>query len=136
MDVLDNVHGETIEIYLHNLRLTDGLALHRFRQMGFHIHVLDVLDEPALTKVELLNLFYSLFATTTPLPHPEQGWNGFCQGVANLVQNEKPTWNSITKTMVPWINITMLHTFYSRQEQQQCPQYHRVSSWGSPTKPP
>lgn len=127
-DVLDDFYGEALEIYLRNPWLTYGLPLHRFREMGFRIHVLDTLDERALTRLELRDLFYLLFATINPLPDPEKDWNGFFIALKVLMAKEKMQWNPVTKTVAPWVNLDQLNAFYTRRTPAPKPVYQ--------TKPP
>jgi hypothetical protein len=111
-DVLDDFFGESLEIYLRNPWLTYSLPLHRFREMGFRIPVLDAIDERALTRSEVRDLCSLLFATPQPLPDPSLNWNAFMHAISSLAARERAQWNPVTRTVTPWINLHDLNRLY------------------------
>jgi hypothetical protein len=111
-DVLDDFYGEALEIYLRNPWLTYGIPLHRYREMGFRVHVLDILDQRALTPAEVRDLCAFLFAPQMPLPDIMVDWNGFLRVVSEAMAKEQPQWNPITKSATPWINLAHLDALY------------------------
>jgi hypothetical protein len=134
-DVLDDFFGEALEVYLKNPWLTYGLPLHRFRESGVRIDVLDEIDERALNLKEVRDLCSLLFSAPTVLPDPAVNWNAFFQAVTNLMAREKPQWNPVTRKLSPWINLVDLNRFYGApppqpQYPQQYPQaQYPHSSW-------
>jgi hypothetical protein len=112
LDVLDDFYGEALEAYLRNPWLTYGLSLHRYREMGFRVPVLDVLDERALTLSELRDLCLFLFDEPM-LPDPSVNWNNFVQRLAGCLQREPSQWNPVKKSMMPWIDIAHLNQVYA-----------------------
>jgi hypothetical protein len=111
VDVLDDYYGEALEAYLRNPWLTYGLALHRYREMGFRVPALDSLDEHALTLHELRDLCLFLFDEPT-FPDPSVDWNGFVQRLAGCLHREPSQWNPVKKAMMPWIDMAHLNQVY------------------------
>jgi hypothetical protein len=114
LDVLDDFYGEALEIYLRNPWLTYGLVLHRYREMGFRVPVLDTLDERALTLHELRDLCRFLFDIPT-LPDPAADWTGFLKTIESCMARERPHWNPITKSARPWIDLAHLNHVYGQR---------------------
>lgn len=123
-DVLDDFFGEALEVYLRNPWLTYGLPLHRFRESGIRIDVLDEIDERALTVQEVRDLCSLLFSTPL-LPDPAVNWNAFFQAISGLMSREKPQWNPVTRKLSPWINLIDLNRLYGGPPQQHHPQYQQ-----------
>ena len=150
VDVLDDFFGESLEIYLRNPWVTYGLPLHRFREAGFRVHVLDVLDERALTIQEVRQLCHFLFGTKLgPFPDPAQNWNAFFQIISNLQSKEQLQWNPVTRKLTPWINLHDLNrlygqpavaqpspfaSYYQPQQHQPIPPFHQ-QQYGFATPP-
>lgn len=115
-DVLDDFMGEAVEVYLRNPWLTYGIPLHRYREMGIRINVLDSLDERALTPHEIRDLCLFLFhpAQQPPVQYPDPilDWNGFLQVVSQVMAREQLQWNPVTKSVTPWFNLNLLHSLY------------------------
>lgn len=144
IDVLDDFYGEALEVYLHNPWLTYGIVLHRYREMGFsNVPVLDLLDEQALTKPQLRDLCHFLFvgnnnnnnnqAAVFLLPDPTVDWNGFLQTIQRCMALERPHFNSVTKTVTPWINLAQLDAIYGRVVPTMAPAASTTPSFGAPT---
>jgi hypothetical protein len=123
-DVLDDFMGEAVEVYLRNPWLTYGMPLHRYREMGFRINVLDHIDERALTPHEIRDLCAFLFSSpftsaqqqpaVTQYPDPILDWHGFLQVVSQVMAREQLQWNPVTKSVTPWFNLTLLHSMYGQ----------------------
>jgi len=111
-DVLDDFFGEAMEVYLRNPWLTYGLPLHRFREMGLRVNVLDKIDEQALSLLEVRELCFLLFGPPQPLPDPTVDMQGFFNAIQSLMSREKQQWNPITKTVTPWIDLNRLYRTY------------------------
>jgi hypothetical protein len=112
-DVLDDLVGKALEVYLRNPWLTYALSLHRLREIGFPHPVMDALDEHALSLSELRALCALLFANHV-LPDPALDWTSFLKSLAVAVSRERPQWNPVSKTCSPWIDLVRLHTVYGR----------------------
>lgn len=113
-DVLDDFHGEALEVYLRNPWLTYALPLHRFREQGFYIPVLDLIDERALTASEVRDLCMLLFQHARSLPDPAVDWINFLRALASLQHHEKRQFNSVMNTLCPWIDLRRLHFVHGR----------------------
>jgi len=100
-------------VYLRNPWLTYALVLHRFREHGFRVEVLDAIDERALTVHEIRDLCFFLFDVPT-LPDPALDWDNFVKAIAACMARERPHWNPVTKTVMPWINLALLNAMYGR----------------------
>ena len=114
-DVLDDWFGESLEVYLRNPWLCYGLPLHRFREMGMRVPVLDAIDERALSKTEIRDLVQCLFAVPS-LPDPNTQWPAFLQAVDAL---QRPLganiFNPVTrKPNCPWINLHDLNRIHGQ----------------------
>lgn len=107
-DVLDDWFGEALEVYLRNPWITYALALHRFRESGLQVELLDSLDERLLTLQEAANLCEFLMGEK--LPNPTADWPGFLNAVDNFTRSEQFQWNPIYSGHRPWID---LHSFKS-----------------------
>lgn len=120
LDVLDDFYGEALEAYLRNPWLTYGIALHRYREMGFRVRALDILDERALTKPELHEFCNFLFDVY--LPDPLLDWNNFIATIRECLSREQMQWNPIKKAFTPWIDIGLLMDTYCLKPN--APSYH------------
>lgn len=112
-DVLDDFHGEAVEVYLRNPWLNYSLPLHQFRELGFPIPVFDEIDERALSLSELQQLCALLFRTHQPLPDPASDWISFMRALSQVIlSQEKMHYNPVTKVLGPWIDLRRLHLVY------------------------
>ena len=72
MDVLDDLRGEAKECNAHNGYLVYGLPLHRLRESGVHLKILDILDEKPLSTSEIPLLITSVIGgKKDSLTHPD-----------------------------------------------------------------
>ena len=114
----DDFFGEALEVYLRNPWLTYGLVLHRYREHGFRgPKVLDVMDERALTVLEIRDLCWFLLWNgeneyATALPDPTRDWHAFLNVVGTALARERPHWNPVMKAVMPWINLAHLQALY------------------------
>ncbi len=116
MDVLDDFCGEAAKIYQHNPWMNYAMPLHRLREMGFHNHVLDTIDERPLTLEEVRDYCMLLFEVNQcdGLPDPCTNWEGFVANVDRLMNKEKLQWNPIEKKKMPWIDMEKLNKIYGK----------------------
>lgn len=128
-DVLDDFYGEALEVYLRNPWLNYSLVLHRYREMGFRVAVLDKLDERALTPYELRDLFHFLF-DVPELADPVSDWCSFLKTIEFCMTQERLHWNPILKTPTPWVNLNQLNAIYG---QRYSPLGPRVAVQGQPS---
>lgn len=110
IDVLDDLVGEGLEVYLQNPWLNYALSLHRVRVLGCAYPILDALDEHALSPSEVRDLCSLLFVEA--LPDPMLDWVAFVTALSLVVAREPPQWNPVSKTMCPWIDLYRLHAIY------------------------
>ena len=119
-DVLDDFHSESLEVYLRNPWLTYALPLHRFRELGVHVPVLDEIDERALSLAELRQFCSVLFGgynfPEVALPDPSRGWKSFVKSLAIIMAKENPHYNPVTKRVCPWIDLHVLNLIYGSQQ--------------------
>jgi len=121
-DVLDDFFGESLEVYLQNPWLTYGLPLHKFRELGFYVQVLDAIDERPLTIEDLRNFCALLFGNSN-LPDPKTQWNAFFSTIGTLLSQEPQQWNPVTRKFNPWINMVQLERLYKPTVHQ--PHFHQ-----------
>ena len=115
-DIIDDYSGEALEVYLQNPWLTYGLSLHRFRELGLHVEVFDLLDERLLTFDELHEFCSIIFETNEIIPHPGTHWALFLKAVSSLLQQEMTQWNPVKKKFMPLIDIFQLQRMYENKQ--------------------
>lgn len=116
-DVLDDWWGEALEVYLRNPWVTYALVLHRFRETGTHLNVLDNLDERLLHIREAANLCEFLFGQK--LPDPNGDWASFLHMIDRYLRSEQQHWNPIHQRYMPWIDLDLFKSYYGGSFQQQ-----------------
>lgn len=118
-DIIDDYSGEALEVYLQNPWLTYVLSLHRFRELGLHVKVFDLLDERLLTFDELHEFCSIVFETNEMIPHPQTHWTLFLKTVSSLLQKEMAQWNPVKKKFMPLIDIFQLKLMYENKQSSQ-----------------
>jgi hypothetical protein len=104
MDVLDDFYGEAIEVCTHNPWLNYGEPLHRLRESGLGIQILDAIDERALAPNEVHRVAQMIYATELPLPQADPA--AFKRALA-AVPIER-VWDPTDSTFLPWIDVLAL----------------------------
>ena len=116
-DVLDDWWGEALEVYLRNPWVTYALVLHRFRETGTHLNVLDNLDERLLHIREAANLCEYLVGQK--LPDPSVDWASFLNLIDGYLRSQQQHWNPIHQRYMPWIDLDLFKSYYGGTFQQQ-----------------
>mmetsp|Transcript_23952 Transcript_23952/g.77089 ORF Transcript_23952/g.77089 Transcript_23952/m.77089 type:complete len:367 (-) Transcript_23952:302-1402(-) len=117
LDVLDDLAGEAREVKATASFLTYGLPLHRLREWGTAVKLLDVLDERKLSVTEILDLAAIIFGEDVKehLPHPELHWKAFCKALDQLQQHHTHhTWDPIRNLKRPWFDTRKLKHAYGK----------------------
>lgn len=94
VDVIDDFQGEALDICKHNSWLNYGLPLHRARERGFHVRVLDFLDETPLSKSEQKDVCGVIFGKEKMEDCPDPGVDdaGFKAHIDSLQETEQLQW--------------------------------------------
>mmetsp|Transcript_2525 Transcript_2525/g.7507 ORF Transcript_2525/g.7507 Transcript_2525/m.7507 type:complete len:352 (-) Transcript_2525:672-1727(-) len=110
LDVLDDLAGEAQEVTAHSRFLTYGLALHRLREFGTSVKLIDVLDERSLHKHELLELAVLLFGADAKehLPHPDVDFSGFSKALGAYQRNFAQVFDPLRNARRPWFDVARL----------------------------
>lgn len=104
MDVLDDLKGEADEVCSHNPWIVYGMPLHRLREGGIHLKVLDSLDERPLATAEIPEyVSLVLGGKKDDIVHPSLNKKDFVSDCMNLANKERSVWDPITKKDLPWI---------------------------------
>ena len=112
MDVLDDLSGEAAEVNAAQPWLTYGGPLHRLREWGTAVKILDLLDETALTKTQLPALAKVILGgPAADLPHPELDWKGFLKAL-DLCQRDYTVWDPARNRRRPWFHIKKMKKCY------------------------
>ena len=106
VDVIDDFQGEAIDICKHNPWLNYALPLHRARERGFHVRVLDFLDECPLSKSEQEEVCGVIFGKEKMEDCPEPGvdFERFKAHVDGLQETERLQWDPIEAKVGTWFD--------------------------------
>lgn len=98
VDVIDDFQGEALDICRQNPWLNYGMPLHRARERGFHLRVLDFLDECPLSTNEQKEVCSILYGKDkmTDCPDPGVDLSRFRSRIDALQKEEDPQWVSLT----------------------------------------
>jgi len=112
IEVIDDFVNEAKEIYGLNPWLTYGIPLHRLREIGTHIRLLDFLDEHEYTLSEIrdfMKLFFGTKEIVDAAPDPNFDLSGYMKYIESKVfSKEEECWSPIKRKVQPWINIKKL----------------------------
>jgi hypothetical protein len=121
MDVLDDVEAEAREVVRWNPWLTYTAELHRLREWGTANKMFDLIEEKALSSVEMVKYCELIFgaAAAADMPNPEVDINGFAAALERVVAAITPrraavAWNAIKKKNVQWVDVSILKRKFKR----------------------
>jgi len=114
IDVIDDYRHEAKQIFQTNPWLNYALPLHRCREMGLHLRVVDLLDERLLDKDELLQILKVMFGGSIwdNAPDIQTEWKKFVAFLQNVLESEELQYNPLTKRKASWIDIRQLNKCY------------------------
>lgn len=104
-----------MEVFLHNPWLTYGIGLHRLREAGLVWGLIDDLDERPLTQDEIYQFCKMLFlgdGSAFQLRHPRTNWTSFMLDLTEILRNQNPVYNPVSKKTTSWINLSKLNDIY------------------------
>jgi len=107
LEVLDDMKGESLEVYKTNPWLTYAPSLHLARTIGLHEKLFDLLDETSLLPTQCKQLIERLLGGGELL-EPEIDANQFIKQVSTLVERLPRVYNPRTGRMAPWIDTGLL----------------------------
>jgi hypothetical protein len=115
LEVLDDFHGEGLEVTGLNPWINYALPLHRLREMGYHHRVFDMLDEQALTKSEVRDFCALLFGEENfdGIADPSLDWKGFIGDMDRLLRKESPQYDPVKKRVQSWISTKNLNSAHN-----------------------
>jgi len=112
IEVIDDFVNEAKVIHELNPWLTYGIPLHRLREIGTHIRLLDFLDEHEYTLSEVrdfMKLFFGTKEIVDAAPDPNLDLSGYMKYIESKVfSKEEECWSPIKRKVQPWINIKKL----------------------------
>jgi len=112
IEVIDDFVNEAKVIHELNPWLTYGIPLHRLREIGTHIRLLDFLDEHEYTLSEVRDFMKFFFGTkeiVDAAPDPNLDLSGYMKYIESKVfSKEEECWSPIKRKVQPWINIKKL----------------------------
>jgi hypothetical protein len=113
MDVIDDLIGESREIWKVNPWLNYGEPLQRLREFGVHLRELDLIDESKISG-EQMRVVCSIILNVSPsqLPHPGAELDAFIRQVALLEQQLPQVWSPSLRQLRRWIEIPMVKKCY------------------------
>jgi len=113
MDVLDDLSSEAAEVCEHSPWLAYGAPLHRLREWGCTNKLFDVLDEKALSAVEMKDLISLLLGgAAADLPHPQIDWITFEKAIATVLKTAPTTYDPLKKRECAWVDMKVLRNKY------------------------
>jgi hypothetical protein len=115
MDVLDDLLGESQEIYAVNPWVTYAEPLHRLREFGVRLKALDLIDEATLSPEQMMQVCSILLDVKVhDLPHPEAHFNEFMKRVTEIDSTIPRVWSPATRKLRNWIEPRGLQKTYGK----------------------
>jgi len=115
LEVLDDHLSEAKEVARHNRWLNYALPLHRCREMGCQMRIVDLIDERKLTPHEMREFCLVLLGTKPEsLPDPNKSLRTFSKALEAELKNHRLQWDPVKKKMKPWIDIKALNQIYGK----------------------
>jgi len=114
MDVLDDMLGESEEVYSANPWLTYSEAFHRMREFGVHMKELDLIDEQLLSPDQVRIVCGMLFKIPpSEIPHPEAEFNRFVSFIQSTNNAGPRVFNLNNKKLSPLVDVDKIRYLYS-----------------------
>jgi len=113
LEVLDDLHGESSEVFQYNSWVTYGAPLHHARLFGLHQKVFDLLDEQTLVPSQSKQLCEMLLGCS--LPEPDLDLPAFISALKEALGAEPHTFDPRSKMRKPWIDVAALNRTLKRQ---------------------
>ena len=113
IDVLDDMSGESSEVYEVNPWLNYCEPIHRMREFGVLLREMDLLDERLLSADQARIVCSILFdIPLTELPHPEADFEGLIRRIDALNRDYGKYYSLHYKRMLPLIDIASFRKCY------------------------
>ena len=113
IDVLDDMSGESSEVYNVNPWLNYCEPIHRMREFGVPLREMDLLDERLLSADQarqVISILYDI--SLTELPHPEADFEGLVRRIEALNRDYGKYYSLHYKRMLPLIDIASFRKCY------------------------
>jgi hypothetical protein len=116
MDVLDDMLGESEEVYSANPWLTYTEPFHRMREFGVHMKELDLIDEQLLSPDQVRMVCSVIFDVfPSEIPHPEAEPDLFTRRIDTLNREYPRIYSLKHRHMLPFIDIAQLKRLYTKK---------------------
>eukprot|EP00629_Pelagomonadales_sp_RCC1024_P012200 CAMPEP_0119271176 /NCGR_PEP_ID=MMETSP1329-20130426/7866_1 /TAXON_ID=114041 /ORGANISM="Genus nov. species nov., Strain RCC1024" /LENGTH=376 /DNA_ID=CAMNT_0007271219 /DNA_START=149 /DNA_END=1276 /DNA_ORIENTATION=+ len=116
MDVLDDLCGEAAEVNGAQPWLTYASELHKLREWGTSVKVLDTLDEFPID-CSALPAFCEIILgkdACDGLPHPQLDWKGFLKALDEKQKLVPEVWDPTRKRKRPWFDLRKMSKAYGK----------------------
>eukprot|EP00595_Chromulina_sp_UTEXLB2642_P002381 CAMPEP_0196767484 /NCGR_PEP_ID=MMETSP1095-20130614/41684_1 /TAXON_ID=96789 ORGANISM="Chromulina nebulosa, Strain UTEXLB2642" /NCGR_SAMPLE_ID=MMETSP1095 /ASSEMBLY_ACC=CAM_ASM_000446 /LENGTH=289 /DNA_ID=CAMNT_0042135885 /DNA_START=578 /DNA_END=1447 /DNA_ORIENTATION=- len=116
LDVIDDFVNESLEVKKLNPWIIYGEPLHRLREFGASMKVIDLLDEKILSNEQVRDVCTAILSDgkSIDIPHPEINFKEFIR-ITKLYNNKKTLCPNTCK-MKPWIDIEKIKHIYGTKQ--------------------